>query len=227
MTIKATTTAVLVALLLGSLWAPTAAAGGAHLDFEQEYYMPGDTVRAQGVVWVKPDRRVLGSIEDGPFYAYLKPHGKLLPVATLQIEPWPKGQHGDVSVEFVLPQLDPGYYWLHYCNASCKKPLGDLMTGQLNVVADKSEARVLDLSLRISEELGRVKARSRSAARSNEKRTTLLVNELEARVVELEDAIEALKEPERRSDSSLPIIPAGLVAIPLGLLWWRRSHNNR
>lgn len=226
MTAKTTTAAALVALLL-ALAAPPAAAGGANLDFEQEYYMPGDVVRAQGVVWVDSDRRDLGSLEDGPYYAYLKPEGKLLPVATLQIEPWPKGEHGDVSVEFVLPQLDPGYYWLHYCNASCKKPLGDLMVSQLNVVADKSEARVLDLSLRISEELGRVKARSRSAARSNEQRTTLLVNELEARIVELEDAIKALPGPERRSESSLPILPAGLIAIPLGILWWRRSHRNR
>jgi hypothetical protein len=139
------------------LWnAQPAAAGGAHFSFEQEGYRPGDlAVGRTGVSWGHNER--LGDPTDGPYFAYLVPPGastqyfdggapivprEAIKVAEVAIQNEPieqfpgfvVGPHG-ASIEFVVPDLAPGSYFVTHCNDPCTTQLGDIIGGQLEIVA--------------------------------------------------------------------------------------------
>ena len=227
--------ALIGVLGLISLSSP-AHAGGATLDFEQKYYMPGDTVRGSGIVWLKPKGNSLGTLKDGPYFAYLSPTGSwksrrdLVQVAELHITPRAGGEHGRVSVAFTLPNLESGYHWLRYCNEGCKKPLGDLQIQQLNVVADESEARVLDLSLRVAEDVSRVEARLSRKRSSLEKEVGRTIAGIEERLLAIEGRLKTLQQRDEAEggegfDGSLALLPAGVVLLMLGFLLGKAKHR--
>ena len=116
-----------------------AVAGGAALDFDREWYRPGDVARASTDVsyldWE-------GRAEDGPFHAYLEPianqtephadWGRIapdaIPLGQLTVEPRsPAG--ASVSIEFTVPDVPAGGYSVTYCNDPCTAWLGDLVGG--------------------------------------------------------------------------------------------------
>ena len=123
----------LTALVLtaGALVVATGApalAGGAALDFDREWYQPGDVARASTDVsyldWE-------GRAEDGPFHAYLEPianqtephadWGRIapdaIPLGQLTVEPRSAG--ASVSIEFTVPDVPAGGYAVTYCNDTC------------------------------------------------------------------------------------------------------------
>ncbi|MGQ0824297.1 MAG: hypothetical protein ACT4OX_04545 [Actinomycetota bacterium] len=130
--------------------APPAAAGGATWSFDRDGYRPGDVVIARtGISWEHNPQ--LGTPDDGPYFAYIVPWPYLGPwmnipanaepvgqIAT-QLEPieespgWVTGPHG-ARVEFVLPNLEPGWYELLHCNDPCTTKLADITFGVFPVL---------------------------------------------------------------------------------------------
>lgn len=186
-----------------------AEAGGAHLQWENEFSIPGDVVRGHAFVQLDGRSHNQGALRDGPYYAYLSHKDSSAPplpsgstrLARIEIDPRPGGKHADVTIEFVLPSLDPGYYWILNCNDPCRKIFGDLAAGQINVVADKSEARVLDLALRIGREVHGVDQRLQRKV-LGERRSSLStrVTALQQRVDQLEGQLQGVnRDREQRA----------------------------
>ncbi len=128
-----------------------ALAGGSHIGFEREWYMPGDDARATGTISVT-NAAGRGWIGDGPYQAFLVDHATYeatygvhpafdpnellairavaVPVGPLYTRPTSLALTS-VAVEFEIPDLPAGRYVLFHCNEGCDKQLGDLMDGRL------------------------------------------------------------------------------------------------
>ena len=134
--------------------AEPAAAGGSWLAPVRDRYDPGEVVTL--VAYVGPGG-TLGSVEDGPFFAYLRRLDAALQAPTdLPIAPFaPQASDlrlGQVVVEhtgradytayrasirFQLPRdLPVGRYGVSYCNTTCTKGLSDLIGGVVFVGRD-------------------------------------------------------------------------------------------
>lgn len=134
--------AALYFLLAG---ATAVAGGGSWLESYSPVHRPGETVFLRGVV--SPGS--LGTLEDGPFHAYLRVdpqaaeaanshtfpniHASDLYLGELRVV----GREGwtfDVSITVNLPaDLTDGGYEVVYCNDPCTAGLGDLLGAWLNV----------------------------------------------------------------------------------------------
>jgi hypothetical protein len=131
-----------------------AAAGGSHVSPVRDRYEPGDTATLVG--YVGPGGS-LGSVEDGPFFAYLRrldvpltvpnelgmapftPQASDLRLGELVVQN--TGRPGylayRVSLQFRLPSgLPVGRYGVIYCNSTCTKGLSDLIGGVIFVGRD-------------------------------------------------------------------------------------------
>jgi hypothetical protein len=140
-----------LALVAVVVTAGPAAAGGSWLSPVRDRYEPGELVTLVG--YVGPGG-TLGSVDDGPFFAYLHhleaplsaPND--LPIAPFAPQPSDlrlgqlvveqTGQAGytayRASIKFPLPgDLRIGRYGVSYCNASCTKGLSDLIGGVIFV----------------------------------------------------------------------------------------------
>jgi hypothetical protein len=143
-----------IALVTVAVMASPAAAGGSWLSPVRDRYEPGDTATLVGYVGGGGS---LGSVEDGPFFAYLRrlevpvpaPNGMELapfvprpsdiPLGRLVVENRGRTDYTAyrVSIQFRLPSdLPPGRYGVIYCNATCTKGLSDLIGGVVFVGRD-------------------------------------------------------------------------------------------
>lgn len=134
--------------------ASPAAAGGSWLDPVRDRYEPGETVTLVG--YTTPNGS-LGSLEDGPFFGYLRPLASPvdapddiamapftpmdtdLPLGELDIERQGREDYAAVrvSVRFeTSSRLAPGRYSVIYCNATCTKGLSDLIAGIVFIGVD-------------------------------------------------------------------------------------------
>lgn len=215
-----------------------AEAGGAHIRWENEFSIPGDVVRGHAYVQLDGRSHHQGTLRDGPYYAYLSQKDSSAPplpegstrLARIEIDPRPGGKHADVIIEFVLPSLDPGYYWILNCNDPCRKIFGDLAAGQINVVADKSEARVLDLAFRIGREVHRVDRRLQRKV-LGERRSSLStrMTALQQHVDQLQAQLQGVnRDREKRAypKSAYPMGAFVLVSAAAGAVMVRRRHRN-
>jgi hypothetical protein len=120
-----------------------ALAGGTWLEFDADVVSPGTTLR--GSATVHPGTQ--GTVDDGPFDVYLRPEldgddpprvdpagERVGPVAQLRVGE-PAGPFVDVEVEFVVPDVAPGGWYVDVCNADCATGLGDLVGGRITVIA--------------------------------------------------------------------------------------------
>jgi hypothetical protein len=144
-------TLALVAVLVA---AEAAAAGGSWLSPVRDRYEPGDTVTLVGY---GSGFGSLGSVADGPFFAYLRrledphlvpnqfqmapftPQATDLPLGQLLLEDTRRTDYAAyrVSLRFRLPSnLPAGRYGVIYCDATCTKGLGDLVGGVFFVGID-------------------------------------------------------------------------------------------
>lgn len=123
-------------------FAAPAVAGGTWLEFEGDpiAVTPGQTIR--GIATVHPGTQ--GTVDDGPFYVYLRlevdddavsvePAAERIgPVSEVRIGER-SGPNVLVEVEFVVPDVPPGEWWVDVCNANCETGLGDLIGGLLTI----------------------------------------------------------------------------------------------
>jgi hypothetical protein len=132
---------------------------GSYLAFDRLYYSPGEEVHLQTDFRANmgglPGTQ-LGSVEDGPFHAYLLPlrkfiHPPEIPktavfLGTILIERGKREGEWSASISFVMPQVKPGDYWVDYCNDPCQASgVGDLGGGSFRVVTTAEEARLMNL----------------------------------------------------------------------------------
>jgi hypothetical protein len=234
-------TVIVVAGVFLALAAAPAQAGGALLDFDQEFYVPGGTVRAQSGVWLKSS---MGRLEDGPYFAYLSELTEDMPpplpsdalrVASVEIVPRPTGEHGDASFEFTLPDVESGRYWVTVCNDPCRITLGDIMPTPLLVVADEDEGRIAVVRDRLSNRIRglRIVVNNRvfgHRADSLRSRVTALERDMDHLLADLHEvraAVERRPAPRKDETSSLPQLLAFVVpAAVLGMLVARRPRRS-
>lgn len=232
-----------VVLLLAVAFSSPARAGGAQLDFDQEFYVPGDVVSAHSSVWL---RSAQGRLEDGPYFAYLHEaaadYPPPLPETALRVAPVhvverPTGEHGDASTEFVMPDVAPGRYALTLCNDPCAKLLGDIMPTDFIVAADDAEGRLALVRDRLSDRIRRFRILLGSrvlGARAESLRGRVIslerdVTRLMADVDELKSAARTAPRDRARSDGdAVPEALAFVVpAAALGLVVGRRLRRAR
>lgn len=230
-------------LFLLSIPAP-ASAGGALLNFDRDFYVPGDAVRAESGVWLKSS---MGRLEDGPYFAYVSTFTRLekmpppLPddaveVASVDVVPRRSGEHGVASVDFVLPQVEPGRYWLTICDEGCSITLGDIMPTPMLVAADDEDGRLRALERELSEDIRSVRIelhnlvlghrpealRQRlTAVERDVRRLALEVNHLNAVV----DDRPAQRTSEERSSGLSPLLAFVVPAAVAGVLFGRRVRG--
>ena len=138
---------LLIAVLVAGIGVatPAAEAGGSWLAPVQDRYEPGDKATMVGYT----GGGSYGTTADGPFYAYLYklasvdegPRAGSIPMFVGELETLRTGDIGytaiRVAVTFDLPDyLEPGVYWIDYCNIGCEQKLGDLIAGYLFVGDD-------------------------------------------------------------------------------------------
>jgi hypothetical protein len=147
------TATLVIALLVASTFAPPSANadGGAYLEFDRTYYLPGEMARVEA--YVRVPRRKLSLFDRGPFLVYAVPKGSSLvegrPIpagavrlATLAIDR--AGRDQGLSATFHVPDLAWGYHQVEVCNDPCtlagfREPL----TGGFSVVATARERTLL------------------------------------------------------------------------------------
>jgi hypothetical protein len=160
--------------------------GGAYLEFDRTYYLSGDAGHAETYVSLPAGKEHL--LDEGPFYVFALPRGGSLEEG----HPIPPGavRLGTVSVteedgayelsmEFMVPALDPGGYGAGVCNDPCtisgfREPLG----GWFTVVETRREAELLTLRDRLRGEL----FGARREARRAERRLAAAQDELDAQL---------------------------------------------
>lgn len=227
---------VAILALLTALLIPInpAEAGGAHVEWEDKFSIPGKVVRGHALVRLDNPH----DLKDGPYYAHLSKNDSTVPplpqesrrLARIGIDPRPGGKRADVTIEFVLPPLDSGYYWILNCNDPCRKNFGDLTVGQINVVTDKSEARVLDLAFRIAREVHVVDQRlQRKVLGSRRFSLATQVAELQERVHELEGQTQNALDSDQSapSTSAYPIGAFVLASAAAGAVIVSRKRRHR
>jgi hypothetical protein len=140
-----------LALTAVAMAADPAAAGGSFLTPVRDRYEPGDAVTLVG--YAGPSGS-LGSLEDGPFFAYLRrmddalqaptmapfaPQPTDLKLGQLVVEPTGRADYAAyrASITFGLPaDLPVGRYGVAYCDSTCTKGLTDLIGGVIFVGRD-------------------------------------------------------------------------------------------
>jgi hypothetical protein len=164
------------AIAVGSLLlAPTGAFanGGAYLEFDQTYYLPGDAGRAVTYVSLPAGKEHL--LDEGPFSVFALPAGMTLreghPIPPVAV------QLGTVTVteedgsyefvtEFIVPELDPGFYDIGVCNDPCTiSGFREALGGTISIVETRREAQLLTSNDRLRSELFGAKREARRSGR--------------------------------------------------------------
>lgn len=131
-----------------------ASAGGSPLETtRRDHYAVGQRVVARGNFGRGYNE---GTVADGPYYAYLVPEDRYLPgngdvpgwaVPLGEMEIWDGAGRiccWIARVEFVVPNVAPGYYRIGYCNADCTiTGVGSLTGGGIWVGRTLHEARLI------------------------------------------------------------------------------------
>jgi hypothetical protein len=229
-----------VALVLVLSAATPVRAGGALLDLNQEFFVPGDAVRAYSSVWLKS---AMGRLEDGPYFAYLSRASRRYPpplpgdalrVASVEIEPRRGAEHGDAYVEFELPPVEPGRYLLTLCNDPCTITLGDIMPTEVVVAGDDAAGRVAVLRKHVTQRVRAIEDRlfdtvlgpHSASVRGRVKRLEQDVAQLEAELDELRGAPAPAAPANDDASSALPALLAFVLPAALaGVFFGRRSQR--
>jgi hypothetical protein len=123
-------------LTLLVVFAASGHAGGTWLEFERDSYRPGDVVR--GHAEVGPGSQ--GWVDDGPFHARLRmlddtgvvSGAEDISLGPVRVEEL-SAERVAVEVEFVLPDVADGGWYLVVCNEDCVTGLGSLVGGMVTV----------------------------------------------------------------------------------------------
>lgn len=157
------------------LVAPSGAAanGGAYLEFDRTYYVAGD--EGHGVTYVSLPARKEHLLEEGPFHVFALPRG----VSIREGHPIPPSaiRLGTVTVteedgsyefetDFIVPDLDPGWYDIGVCNDPCTiSGFRESLGGSLSIVETRREAQLLTTNGRLRSQLFGARREARRAER--------------------------------------------------------------
>jgi hypothetical protein len=166
-------------------WA-AAANGGAYLEFDETYYVSGDEGHAETYVSIPSGKEHL--LDEGPFYVFALPRGGSLQEG----HPIPPGatrlgtvsvteEEGayELSIEFMMPALDPGGYGIGVCNDPCTiSGFREALGGWFTVVETRREAELLRMRDRLRGEL----FGARREVRRAERRLAAVQDDLDAQL---------------------------------------------
>jgi hypothetical protein len=150
-TVRVARLVALIGVVVMAVWvqASPVSAGGSFFSFDRDHYLPGDTAFGWATVAWEHNPQ-LGTPEQGPYYAYLAREGDLLVdgqfvppgaprVAELRISLDAYEQGGirfgphHATIQFTVPDLPPGRYWIAHCNVDCTTTLGDITGGNITI----------------------------------------------------------------------------------------------
>jgi hypothetical protein len=240
-------TAGVCLLLTLVICAPIALAGGGRWDFGLAY-VPGARVTDTQPVALKLDNPRLGRLDDAPFFAYLISSTEdvyhiplpddALPLGEVHVEAR-DGRFGTATIDFIVPDVQPGEYFVTVCNEPCRKPLGDMLGTAITIVASDLEARLTarlerlemkvfnlrsEMDALARRRLGQTLSRLRIDLTTRTDAFTARMEDLEARVHKLERG-----HASSESDSSRSGLALGALTL-ISIAWFalkRRGGRNR
>jgi hypothetical protein len=131
----------------------------------------------------------------------------------------------DVTLDFVMPDLEPGEYYLLHCNDPCSRQIGDTMSTAITVVADQGQAFLASRMYRQDRVLFNLRYRAREEMnnlRGVTGRLERTVDSMELKIASLERRLELASRPESASEpQSLWPWAIGLASLGLLLAWTR------
>lgn len=232
---------VAVTVIAGGL----AHAGGASsLDLDQRYLVVGHTVTGRTIFWTEQFQGT-GSVEDGPYFAYLLPGDTLIrppvippaaiPLGHLRISRDP-GPTALAWLTFTVPDVPAGDYTIDFCNDPCThSSVGDLYGTWASIVATPLDARLAALEDRYEQKLDRVEwkleRRIRQIGRAQQRVEDMSGSQttLAGRVSDLQREVDELRRSSRaRPEAGGPwwIVGGAGVAV-LGVLLARRRRKTK
>jgi uncharacterized coiled-coil protein SlyX len=151
-----------VAIVVGAVVANPIAAradGGAYMEFDRTYYLPGETATAEAYVYLL--ERQQGRLDHGPFYAYLVTTNRSFPrvgqpipsgavrVGTFQVEE-SRPKWFELTVSFTVPDVAGDGYTVAMCNDPCtvqgfKEPI----VGYISIIQTVREGTLLTQQQRL------------------------------------------------------------------------------
>jgi hypothetical protein len=199
-----------------------AEAGGSWLDTDRQYYSVGDHVVARGTFGTGS---LEGTVSDGPFYAYLTPGDRAwddLPTeGAIDLGPMTVTEATGryccwvARVEFIVPDVPSGRYWIDYCNDPCTiDGIGDLIGGMIFVGETEREAR-------LAAHLERAKARvDRMQERLDEAAADIATLESRAEAVSTDEPPDVSVAPQTKPPARVdrPVIGIEGAALMAGAL---------
>lgn len=172
--------AVLLAGLVAlALPAGPASAGGSWLVPDRRAYVPGDRALLRGHF---SNGSLEGRISDGPYFAYLLPHGRWIHGSDIPGTAIRLGElrivRGDgrypkrARAEFMVPEVARGIYHVAYCNDSCTLDgIGDLIgSSSFAIAPTRAEGRLMVRVARLESMVRIVAQRVHARAREERKR---------------------------------------------------------
>jgi hypothetical protein len=120
----------------------------------------------------------------------------------------------DVSLDFVMPELQPGYYTLHHCNDPCTRQIGATMSTPITGVEDRGQALLAARVERLDSQILRFQPRLRNVIDRRRSENIGLESEigsLQGEIASLETKIDALQrtvtisERESEASDSIPV----------------------
>jgi hypothetical protein len=145
---------------------PADADGGAYIDLDRAYYLPGETAVAETYVTVPRNRQAL--LQRGPFYVFLvtgrqwPTEGEPLPtdairIGTLGVER-DSGSTFELKGSLTIPDVPGDFYSLAVCNDPCTLTgFREPITGPISIVRTEREATLLEENQQLSGSVHRLK----------------------------------------------------------------------
>jgi hypothetical protein len=179
-----------------------AANGGAYLEFDRTYYLAGDEGHA--VTYVSLPARKEHLLDEGPFHVFALPRGVSLreghPIPPTAIRlgtvtVTEEDESYELETDFIVPDLDPGWYEIGVCNDPCTTSgFRESLGGSLAIVETRREAQLLTANDRLRGQL----FGARREARRAERRLANVEGELETQLAfGSEERIELAAEIDR------------------------------
>ena len=155
---------------------PAGADGGAFIEFDRTYYIPGQTAVASAYVLIPQKKQSI--LDRGPFFAFAVPRGSALQEG----QPIPEGavklgmmtihmRKNDtrLDVTFVMPELPGGNYTVQICNDPCTiSGFRDPLTGFFSIVHTARERQLLVEEQNLQGTIWSLKRKVRKADRVSE-----------------------------------------------------------
>ena len=156
-----------------------AANGGAYLELDRTYYLAGDA--GHGVTYVSLPARKEHLLDEGPFHVFALPRGVALreghpiPPAAIRlgtVAVIEEDESYELETDFIVPDLDPGWYEIGVCNDPCTiSGFRESLGGSLAIVETRREAQLLTANDRLRGQLFGARREVRRAERPSSSRS--------------------------------------------------------